>query len=136
MKVIVQHAEIDKQNQKNRLGFEHTHLSLCALETILILTLILKLSIYGIDLTNKKTYLVRISNSYVYIWPTTQFGDAHHFLYLLLIGYIASLGQVNAFITFGLSWYFAKHPRSYWRSRYQNKARDVPTLSLCTEYGK
>ena len=139
MKVIVQHAEIDKKNQKNRLGFEHTLLSLCASGTIVVLALILKLSNYGIDLADEDFYLVWIANPYLYNWPVIQFSCVYHFLYLMLGGDIASLGQVNIFITFWLSWSLAKHLRSNWCSRYrryQNKARDVRTLSLCTTYGK
>lgn len=132
----MQHSVVDKKKQKKRLGFERTILSLCASGTIVILALILKLSNYGIDLADEDFYLVWIASTYLYNWPAIQISCVYNFLYLLLNEDIASLGQVNIFITFGLSWYLAKHLRSNWRSRYQNKARDVRTLSRCTIYGK
>lgn len=106
----MQHAEIDKKNQKKIFGFEHTLLSFCALGTILILTWVLKFSNYGIDYTDESFYLVWIANPYLYNWSTTQFGFVYHFLYIFLNGDITGLRQVNILITFGLSWslsYFA-----------------------------
>lgn len=100
----MQHAEIDKKNQKKIFGFENTLLSFCVFGTLLILTWVLKFSHYGIDFTDESFYLVWLANPYLYSWSATQFGFVYHPLYLLLNGDIASLRQANILITYGLSW--------------------------------
>ena len=78
-----------------------------AVGTFLILIRVLNYSSYGFDFTDESYYLVWISNPFIYEVSVAQFGYIYHPLFWLLGGDIAAFRQVNALITYGLSWWLA-----------------------------
>lgn len=83
------------------------HNALAALSifgSALILFWLLRHAEYGFDFTDESSYLIWISNPFIYPASLTQFGFIYHPLYVALQGDIAALRQANILITFGLSW--------------------------------
>ncbi|MCM2501578.1 hypothetical protein [Neorhizobium galegae] len=72
--------------------------------TCTILGWLLKYSFYGIDFTDESSYLVWISNPFIYNVSVTQFGFVYYPLYIILSGDIAELRQANIIMTFVLGW--------------------------------
>ena len=75
--------------------------------SFMLLGLLLKYSVYGIDFTDESFYLVWLSNPFIYAGSVTQFGFIYYPLYSLLNGDIAALRCANILITFVLAWCLA-----------------------------
>lgn len=96
-------ADVQKFSAK-KAPMENALVLLCAAGTVLIISWLIRYSVYGIDFTDEGSYLVWIANPFIYDVSITQFGFVYHPLYMLLGGDIAALRQANILITFALAW--------------------------------
>lgn len=98
------------RNIYNNSFKENLVLTTLALAFVLIIALLFKVLEFasvGIDLTDEGYYLNWISNPWLYQYYVSQFGYVYHDLFNILGQSIAHLRQVNALVSFGLSWLLA-----------------------------
>lgn len=83
---------------------EKVLLAASALVTVIMLAWLLRLSHYGIDLTDESFYLVWMAHPYRYGESVSQYGFIYHPIYVLLNGNVTALRQFNILFTFVLAW--------------------------------
>lgn len=84
-------------------GLERIALAFCLAASLLLLGWVLLLCRSGFDFTDEGSYLIWISDPWLYHASISQFGFVYHPLYKLVGGDIALLRQANVLIIFALA---------------------------------
>jgi hypothetical protein len=97
-------ARTSKGSDSSVTFVERLCVGLSVTTTLCFLAMLLWRSRYGIDLTDESSYLVWISNPWIYKTSVSQFGYIYHPFYLIFGGSIAALRQASILVIFGFAW--------------------------------